>query len=239
MKKVAISAVAIISLLSSTSALAAGNHPQTTTFGTSNTAPAPNWDVSAFDATTGQGGIPNDTDTDQKTVTAAFTLTGTVEQNCSYYAGPGGLTQTVGLGDIGIKNGNNQNIGQLFNQVDQIDVEITSTNAGCNTDNTLTVSKSAQGLVNGSPGGYDTNQFTANIPYDVVVGITSAVPAHQTGQGTFQGFTVGLNAASNHGAFGAWRSSLDLRAEIPPQSKGLVAGNYQDTITVTLAAGVV
>jgi hypothetical protein len=236
MKKVATSAVAIISLLSSTSALAAGTH-NPTNFGTFQQAPLPSWTVNAFDGTTGHG-MPNDTDTEQTSVTGAFTLTGTVEQNCSYYAGTGGLTQTIGLGDIGIKNGNGQNIGQVFNQIDQIDVEITSTNAGCNTDNTVKVTKNAAGLTNLSPGGYDTNQFTANIPYDVVVGIGSAVLAHQTGQGTYQSFTVASNASSNQGAYGAWRSSLDLHAHIPPQSKGLVAGSYSDTITVTLSAGV-
>ena len=235
MKKVATSAVAIVALLSSTSAFAAGTHGPSQ-FGTPNNPPAPAWDVNAFDATTG-GGMPNDAATDTPSVTATFNLTGTVAQNCSYFAG-NSLNQTIGLGAIGIKNGNSQNIGQLFNQIDQVDVEITSTNAGCNTDNTVTVSKSAQGLVNGSPGGFDTNQFTANIPYDVVVGIGAAVPKGQQGQGTFQGFTVASNASQGTGSYGAWRSSLDLRAEIPPQSKGLVAGTYSDTITVVLAAAV-
>jgi hypothetical protein len=243
MKKAATSAVAMFALLASTSAFAQGTHGPSQ-FGTSNNNgvppnipnTAPNWNVNAFDPSTG-GGMQNDAATDVTSVTATFILTGSVAQNCSYFSGSSS-TQTIGLGAIGIKNGNNQNIGQLFNQIDPIDVEITSTNAGCNTDNTVTVTKGANGLFNPTKSGYDTNQFTNSIPYSVKVGITDATLQGQVGQGTFQTFTVPTTSTTGSGQFGAWRSSLDLMAQIPAQPLGLVAGAYSDTITVTLAASV-
>jgi hypothetical protein len=239
MKRIATSAVAIVALLASSSAFASpapGNHYQTSTFGTGNAAPAPNWDVNAFDANTPNvGGMPNDSATDTPTVTVSFNLSGTVAQNCSYFSNSANNSQSINLGAIGIKNGNSQNIGSLFNQIDPIDVEITSTNAGCNTDNTVTVTKGANGLSNPTTSGFDSSQFTNSIPYSVKVGVGAATLAGTVGTGQFQTFTVPTTATTGSANYGAWRSSLDLMANIPAQSLGLVAGTYSDTITVTLA----
>ena len=228
----------MVALLASSTAFATtppGNHNQGSTFGTSNAPPAPNWNVNAFDANTPDvGGMPNDSVTDTPLVTVAFNLSGTVAQNCSYFSNSNSNSQSINLGAIGIKNGNSQNIGSLFNQIDPIDVEIQSTNAGCNTDNTVTVSKGANGLSNPTTSGYDSSQFTNSIPYSVKVGVAAATLAGTVGTGQFQGFTVPTTATTGSANYGAWRSTLDLTANIPAQSLGLVAGTYSDTITVTL-----
>jgi hypothetical protein len=226
----------MVALLASSSAFASpapGTHFPST-FGTSNAAPAPNWDVNAFDAATG-GSMPDDATTDTPTVTVSFNMSGTVAQNCSYFSNSTNNQQSISLGAIGIKNGNSQNIGSLFNQIDPIDFEITSTNAGCNTDNTVTVSKGANGLSNPTTSGFDSSQFTNSIPYSIKVGVAAATPAGTVGTGQFQGFTVPTTATTGSANYGAWRSKLDLTANIPAQSLGLVAGTYSDTITVTLA----
>ncbi len=226
----------MVALLASGSAFAApapGTHFPST-FGTSNAPPAPNWDVNAFDLSTG-GSMPDDSATDTPTVTVSFNMSGTVAQNCSYFSNSAGNSQSISLGAIGIKNGNSQNIGSLFNQIDPIDFEITSTNAGCNTDNTVTVTKGANGLFNPSTSGYDSSQFTNSIPYSIKVGVHAATLAGTVGTGIPQGFTVATTAQTGSANYGAWRSKLDLLANIPAQTLGLVAGTYSDTITVTLA----
>ena len=134
--------------------------------------------------------MPDDSATDTPTVTVSFNMSGTVAQNCSYFSNSANNSQSISLGAIGIKNGNSQNIGSLFNQIDPIDFEITSTNAGCNTDNTVTVTKGANGLFNPSTSGYDSSQFTNSIPYSVKVGVHAATLAGTVGTGQFQTFTV-------------------------------------------------
>ena len=53
---------------------------------------------------------------------------------------------------------------------------------------------------------------------------------------TFQSFQVATTAKTGTLNLGAWRSEINVHATIPPQSLGLVAGTYSDTIVVTLAA---
>jgi spore coat protein U-like protein len=54
--------------------------------------------------------------------------------------------------------------------------------------------------------------------------------------GSFQSFQVATTAKTGTLNLGAWRSLINVHATIPPQSLGLVAGTYSDTIVVTLAA---
>jgi hypothetical protein len=234
MMKFLIAATAAATLLSSTAlaAVPASTGHQTTTFGPPG-APSPGvfWDSNS-------GFIPDDTTTATPTVTHSFVLTGTVNKDCSF-ANSGATSHTVPLGTIGVRNGDNEPSTTLFNQANDFGIEIQSTSAGCNFNNTVTVAKSALGLQHTGPAsGFDNTAFTDHIPYSVVVGITSAT-TNQTGGavGTFTAMTVAANAASNTETLGAWRTSLfDMKAIIPAQSLGLVAGDYTDTITVTLTA---
>jgi hypothetical protein len=241
MKKLAISAVAITALLASTSAFAAptaNTHGLTTGFGGYGTGPNPPfWGANGFNQNNGNQLMANDDNPDTSSVTRNFILQGEVAKNCSYFINSATNTQTIDLGAIGIHNGDNQPVGTLFNQVDTIGVDNQSTGAGCNTDNKVSVTKNVKGLVNASPGDYDNNQFTANIPYSITVGITDAVLQGAGAQpGAFQSFTVATSSASGNLNLGAWRSEINVHATIPPQSLGLVAGTYSDTIVVTLAA---
>jgi len=184
----------------------------------------------------GPGGYQNADDTTPATPTSTqtFTLTGTVAKDCSYYNGTTS-THSVNLGAIGVKNGDTEQTTTAFNQAADIHFDLQTTSAGCNFNNTVTASKSAQGLLNSAAGGYDSSEFTNKIPYSVTIGIPKAVNFNTTGTGTYHGVTVGLAQASNSMHLGAWRSALTLGIAAPAQTLGLVAGTYTDTITLTLA----
>lgn len=179
------------------------------------------------------------TETASTTVSNTFTLTGSVTKDCSFYGG-GQTGHTINLGTIGVRTGNNDNVSIAFNQRDAITANVNSATAGCNTNNTVTISKQngSDGLRNFQPGSYDSNQFTDRIPYTINANWTG-VAAGTTGAGTNQTLAVAANQGSNNKAGGAWRSTFNMDVNAPVQdNRGLVAGTYTDTITVTLAAAI-
>lgn len=188
-----------------------------------------------------ESNVNGNTDGNQLAVTSRFTLAGTVTKDCSFYSGDstvsGGIfNQTIQLGTIGVQTGNNVNSSLAFDQNGPITANISTSTAGCNTANTVTVSKlnGVDGLKNPAPGSYDSNQFTDRIPYTVVAtwtGIDSGV-----GIGGTKTITVAANDDTETKNQGAWRSSFDLSINAPAPTKGLVAGTYTDAVTVTLAA---
>jgi hypothetical protein len=232
MKKT-IAALAISAFALTTSSAAFAAHPILF--------PAPNqWAIYNGPGTTPpyiaiNGTSPDDTTPAVQTLTETFSLNGTVAKDCSYFGAPGGA-HTVNIGAIGVKNGNNETAADAFEQNGPIQIyDLDSTSAGCNFNNTVSLTKSVNGLVNASPGGYDSSEFTANIPYEVTVGIAKAVNADQVGTGIYHAFTVATNSGSGSMHLGAWRSNLDLKLLAPAQNLGLVAGTYTDTMTLTLA----
>jgi hypothetical protein len=182
----------------------------------------------------GGGQVTDDTTTATPTVINTFTLTGTVAKDCSFFSG---ATQThqINLGAIGVKNGNSESAATAFTQAAPFNFDIQTTSAGCNFDNTVTLAKSANGLVNTAPGGYDSSEFTANIPYKATVGVQKAVNAGATGTGIYHAFVVDVAQNTGNMHLGAWRSLLTLNVNAPAQTLGLVAGTYSDTMTLTLS----
>ena len=173
------------------------------------------------------------------TIIAQVTVKGTVNATCSIYGVDNtnpGLNDSMNLGTIGITAGDELTASQLFNMAGPASANVHTNGAGCNAKNAVTVTKSANGLVNANPGVYDSAQFQANIPYSADVSFTGRTIAQGTGVGSTQHVNVALGAATGTGNFGAWRSPLDLNLTIPAVTgHGLVAGVYQDTVTVTLA----
>lgn len=167
-----------------------------------------------------------------------FTLTGKVNQDCSFYAG-GSAAHTVALNTIGVRTNSTDNVSQAFNQAQDISANFNTATAGCNTNNTVAISTAHNGrLLNGTPGDYDGAQFTAEIPYSLNATWSGV---DQTGAGSApKQQQIKWDAGQGNGSFtktgGAWRSSFNMDIVAPAQSKGLVAGTYEDTITVTLAA---
>jgi hypothetical protein len=91
-------------------------------------------------------------------------------------------------------------------------------------------------MVNNAAGGYDTNQFQANIPYSVNASWTG-VALNAVTAGTPQSLNVATNVLSAVKSQGAWRSNMAIDIDAPAiTNKGLVAGTYTGTTTLTLRA---
>jgi hypothetical protein len=234
MKKI-VSAIALsaFALASSSAAFATGHTAQDSVYG-SGVFAGGTYGAGPFYGP-GGGQITDNTDPNTSPiVTNTFTLNGTVTKDCSFYAGTS-TSHTINLGQIGVRNGNTETTATAFTQAAPFNFDIQTTSAGCNFDNTVSLTKSANGLVNAAPGGYDSSEFTAKIPYKATVGVSKAVNAGATGTGIYHAFVVDVADSSGSMHLGAWRSGLTLNVNAPAQTLGLVAGTYTDTITLTLA----
>lgn len=180
---------------------------------------------------------PSDSETATPTVNVAFNLSGTVNKDCSFYAGNNGNATNIDFGVIGIRTGNNENVNNAFEMVGPAVANVETLTAGCNFNNEVKIAKNdAAGLVNQTASGYDTNQFQNNIPYTVSAAWTG-VAVNDVAAGTAQSLTVGANALDATLQQGAWRSAMTIDFNAPAvTSKGLVAGNYTGTTTLTLQA---
>jgi spore coat protein U-like protein len=183
---------------------------------------------------------PDNTELATPVVTNAFTLTGNVTKDCSFYAGNNASARTIDFGVIGVRTGNNENVGSAFEMAGDLNATINTLTAGCNFNNEVKIAKGNQwgdgmNLV-GNPGGFDTTQFQTNIPYTVTAK-WNGVAENAIEQGGEQELEVGLAEASDTKTQGAWRSAMNIAINAPAISnRGLVAGTYTDTMTVTLSA---
>lgn len=166
---------------------------------------------------------------------ATFTLKGAVTTDCVYYTG--NSSTTIDFGTIGIYASENAGPAAAFDMTAPANVSIDTNLAGCNTSNNVTVTKSnVNGLVNASTAGYDSNVFQANLPYNVT-GIYTAGAVGATAAATNGNWiNVGNGALSDTKAHGAWKSAMSLKVNIPVPSKSLLAGSYDGTLTVNIAA---
>ncbi len=180
---------------------------------------------------------PSDTETATPTVNVVFTLGGTVNRDCSFYAGNTNSARNIDFGVIGVRTGNNENVNSAFEMVGPAAAAIDTLTAGCNTNNVVEISKNdIRGLVNANPGGYDTDEFQANIPYSVTASWTGVALNAQT-TGTPQSLNVPTTGNAGQKQQGAWRSNMDIDIVAPAvTNKGLVAGSYTGTTTLTLRA---
>ncbi|MNH48657.1 hypothetical protein D3C87_1124640 [compost metagenome] len=188
--------------------------------------------ISAWHAT---GGSQGDNGTASDDDGATFTLKGAVSTDCAYYSGSSN-SQTIDFGTIGIYASDNTGPAAAFDMTAPANVTIDSNLAGCNTSNTVTLSKSdIRGLVNNSSAGYDTNVFQANLPFSVTANYTAGAVGVA---GAASPTSLVLDAASNSASaqHGAWKSAMALNVNIPVPSKSLLAGAYQGDLTVNIAA---
>ncbi|KRA81189.1 hypothetical protein [Altererythrobacter sp. Root672] len=182
-------------------------------------------------------GAAGDIGTATDRVDVTFTLKGKVNKDCSFYSGNNSNARDIDFGVIGIQTGNNVNVQSAFQMVGPAAADIDTLTAGCNTNNVVEINKNdIRGLVNNNPGGYDTNQFQANIPYKVEARWTGVALNAQT-TGTNQSLTVNEVSNAAQKQQGAWRSNMAIDIVAPVVTgKGLVAGNYEGQTTITLRA---
>lgn len=186
---------------------------------------------------TAQADAPNDTVAAVNRIDVEFQLSGTVNKDCSFYAGNNSSARNIDFGTIGIRTGDNENVNSAFTMVGNAEANIETLTAGCNTNNVVEINKDdIRGLVNQNPGSFDTNEFQANIPYRVQARWTGVAQNAQVA-GTQQTLTVPTTGNAGQLAQGAWRSDLELDIVAPAVTgKGLVAGTYTGKTTVTLRA---
>lgn len=186
---------------------------------------------------TAEASAPADSETATPTVTVEFALTGTVNKDCSFYAGNDAGARAIDFGVIGVRTGDNENVVNAFSMVGDATADIETLTAGCNFNNRVTIEKdSARGLVNTAPGAFDTDQFQSNIPYSVTANWTG-VPRGTRAPGTAQELEVSTTDRRGVELQGAWRSAMDISIVAPAiPGRGIVAGDYEGTVTLTLEA---
>lgn len=166
---------------------------------------------------------------------ATFNLSATVAEDCSFFTGGGDVD--VDFGTLGIYNTSNQGLSNAFRMTGAAYVEVTTSVAGCNTANRLVISKgnNARGMETDNNSGYDSNTFQNNLPYTVAATYTAAA-GNSTGVGVARTNKVELNEGRNGERQGAFKSAMKLAFYVPAAPKALVAGEYTDTVEVTLTA---
>jgi len=182
------------------------------------------------------GGVLGNAETATPTVTNTWTIKGKVTPDCSYYGGS--TTKTLDFGTIGVNTQSNTSVDNAFTMRAAAVANVNSTIAGCNFNNEVKITKAngASGLTNSAAGGYDSDEFQANIPYSVTASFRGTADQAKGARGGSQSLTVPTDQKTNSWAGGAWRSSLNLLITAPAPEKALVAGNYSDTLEVVLAA---
>lgn len=186
---------------------------------------------------TAQADAPSDSQTATPTVNVAFNLSGSVNKDCSFYSGNNDGARNIDFGVIGVRTGNNENVNNAFEMVGNAEAQIDTLTAGCNFNNEVEIVKNdVNGMVNSAAGGYDTDEFQANIPYSVTASWTG-VALNATTAGSAQSLVVDTSELSDLRQQGAWRSAMSIDIVAPAiTSKGLVAGTYSGTTTLTLRA---
>lgn len=186
---------------------------------------------------TTEANAPADSTAATRTVNVEFTLTGSVNKDCSFYSGNTAGARNIDFGVIGVRTGNNENVNNAFQMVGAAEAEIQTLTAGCNFNNAVEINKDdVRGMVNVDGSGYDTNEFQANIPYSVTAR-WNGVGVSTIAAGSNQELEVGLAQNSATKLQGAWRSAMTIDINAPViQDKGLVAGTYTGKTTLTLRA---
>ncbi|WP_242913981.1 hypothetical protein [Brevundimonas pishanensis] len=167
---------------------------------------------------------------------ATFTLKGKVDTDCAFYSGSA-QSHELDFGTLGIYASDNTGPGLAFDMVAPASVAIYTNLAGCNTANTVKLTKNhVDGLRNtGNTGGYDTAVFTANLPFTAAASYTAVAQGAQS-NGTVQTLTAGLNQLDAQNTHGAWKSPLSLTVTIPVPSKALLAGTYNGSVAIEISA---
>jgi hypothetical protein len=171
--------------------------------------------------------------TAETTITNDFSLSGTVTPDCSFFVG--NVDRSIDFGVIGIEARDNVGPANAFDMTAPATATIETNVAGCNTRNRVTVEKGrATGMRADTNAGFDETQFTNDLDYTVTATWQGSNPNGGAQAPTSESLTVGLNDRRNSTRQGAWKSVFLLDIEVPVPALSLLAGEYEDTLTVTL-----
>ncbi|GMM92418.1 spore coat protein U domain-containing protein [Qipengyuania sp. MTN3-11] len=167
---------------------------------------------------------------------ATFNLSATVAEDCSFYTGGGDVN--VDFGTLGIYNTSTQGLDNAFEMTGPALVTIVTSVAGCNTANRLEIDKggNAQGMSTDNTSGFDTNTFQNNLPYSVEALYQATSDTTTQGPGSERRSFVAQGQGQDAKQQGAFKSEMTINFRIPVAEKALVAGEYTDTVELTLTA---
>ncbi len=163
-----------------------------------------------------------------------FAISGTVVSTCLLNV----PAPNIALGNISINTNAASSSSTYFHMTtagDILQAQLTGS-AGCNSNSNVTLSKAngAEGLHNATTAGYDSGVFTANIPYNFQLAWTGSdnwTPGPQTGHP--ESAVVSPSQANSSIATGAFASAVNFAFYAADPGKGLLAGTYADTVTLT------
>jgi hypothetical protein len=165
---------------------------------------------------------------------ATFNVTGHVKDTCLIHFS----SHSLALGDIAIDNTASDPATSYFHLINGPLFESQTGTGGCNDNNDITITKTngAKGLHNTSTAKFDPTVFTADIPYEAAVNWTGIGEGGSTVQ------LLALEAQTNQASAttvgiddnGPFASAMTVFINVPAPSQGLIAGDYTDTVTVTL-----
>lgn len=162
---------------------------------------------------------------------ATFAMSGTVSTDCAFYTG--GTNTDIAFGTIGI-NAQGNNPGAAFEMIGgNRTVSIDTNLAGCNTRNTVTISKTDLRNTTNT-GGFDALQFTNTIPVSLNATFTAAGLGEQANGSLRTVSLTGSGIQSGGGTYGAWKSNMDIDLTLTNPGLGLLAGSYTGSVSVLI-----
>ena len=166
-------------------------------------------------------------------ITNVFTISGNVTADCSFFVG--NVDRSINFGVIGIEANDNVGPASAFDMTAPATASVQTNVAGCNTQNRVTVAKGrATGMVSDNGSGFDQTQFTNELDYTVIANWQGSAQSGGAQAPVAETLTVGLNDLDDSKPQGAWKSVFTMNINVPIPALSLLAGNYSDTITVTL-----
>ena len=166
---------------------------------------------------------------------ATFSLKGAVSKDCVYYSGDNS-TEDFDFGTLGIYAGDNTGPNAAFTMVAPAVLTIQTNLAGCNTNNTVTLSRAVADMTNNSNSGFDNAVFTNKLPYRVTASYQGASQVAGGGAAIGRTLTMVEGDLTEDQANGAWKSPMNLTVLVPQPTQALLAGNYTSSFLVLIAA---
>lgn len=166
---------------------------------------------------------------------ATFSLKGAVSKDCVYYSGDNS-TESFDFGTLGIYTGDNTGPNAAFTMVAPAVLTIQTNLAGCNTNNTVTLSRTVADMTSDSNSGFDNTVFTNKLPYSVTASYQGASQVAGGGAAVGRTLTMAAGDLNEAQANGAWKSPMNLTVLVPTPSQALLAGNYTSSFEVLIAA---
>ena len=192
-----------------------------------------NSDFSAWQAL---GGATDDIGDAADDAGATFTLQADVSTACVYYSG-NDSTETFDFGQLGIYASEETGPANAFTMVDDANLVIQTNLAGCNANNSVTLSRTVADMTTTAADGFDNAVFQDTLPYTVSALYRGSNGGTQAGgAGIDRELELVAGDLTESQPNGAWKSPMTLAVNIPVTGKALIAGEYEGAFTLTIQA---